>query len=237
MRAWPRNPSVRIAARNHENRLVLAGFSATWNRIDDALPPNYLNFKNCPSIYRITDPQGKERLWVFAARTLTDKENPTPIAGRHEGYMPRIVSDDEGKTWRELPPIGGPISKDDPFRNIMTFSSIVRLKDGSSLGLSGCSAARATWSLNSTRWKKVRRKSSPPISIRFASSLCPNKTARRPTSRSLASTSGIRSSDDTFDKDAGSRRRVRSGGDDPGLRLQQPFRPRPEEIDRSPDTG
>jgi hypothetical protein len=45
----------------------------TWQRIDDALPPNYVNFKNCPSIYRITDPQGKERLWIFAARTLTDK--------------------------------------------------------------------------------------------------------------------------------------------------------------------
>jgi hypothetical protein len=66
---------------------------------------------------------------------LTDKENPKPIAGRHEGYMPRIVSEDDGRTWRELPPIGGRIAKDDPFRCIMTFSSIVRLKDGSHLGL------------------------------------------------------------------------------------------------------
>jgi hypothetical protein len=107
----------------------------TWKRIDDALPPNYVNFKNCPSIYRITDPQGKERLWVFAARTLTDKETPKLIEGRNEGYMPRIVSEDDGKTWRELPPDGGLISKTDPFRNIMTFSSLVRLKDGSSLGL------------------------------------------------------------------------------------------------------
>ena len=107
----------------------------TWTRIDDALPANYVNFKNCPSIYRLTDPQGKERLWVFAARTLTDKENPTPIAGRHEGFMPRIMSEDDGKTWRELPPIGGPISKTDSFRCIMTFSSIVRLMDGSHLGL------------------------------------------------------------------------------------------------------
>jgi hypothetical protein len=107
----------------------------TWKRIDDALPPNYVNFKNCPSIYRITDPQGKERLWIFAARTLTDKENPKLIEGRHEGFMPRIVSEDDGKTWRELPPIGGRIAKDDSFRNIMTFSSIVRLKDGSHLGM------------------------------------------------------------------------------------------------------
>ena len=107
----------------------------TWTRRDEALPPNYVNFKNCPSIYRITDPQGKERLWVFAARTLTDKENPKPIEGRLEGFMPRIVSEDDGKTWRELAPIGGTVSKEDPFRCIMTFSSIVRLKDGSHLGL------------------------------------------------------------------------------------------------------
>ncbi len=81
----------------------------TWTRMDGALPPNYVNFKKCPSLYRLTDPQGRERLWVFAARTLTDKENPRSIQGRHEGFMPRIVSEDEGKTWRELPPIGGRI--------------------------------------------------------------------------------------------------------------------------------
>jgi hypothetical protein len=107
----------------------------TWERIDPLLPPNYANFKNCPSIYRLTDPQGKERLWVFAARTLGDKENPKPIEGRHQGFMPRIVSEDNGRTWRELPPLGGPVSKEDPFRNIMTFSSIVPLKDGAHLGL------------------------------------------------------------------------------------------------------
>jgi hypothetical protein len=107
----------------------------TWTRMDDALPPNFVNFRNCPSLYRIIDPQGKERLWVFAARTLTDKENPKLIEGRHQGFMPRIVSEDEGKTWRELPPIGGRIAKDDPFRCIMTFSSILQLKDGSSMGL------------------------------------------------------------------------------------------------------
>jgi hypothetical protein len=34
----------------------------TWTRLDETLPPNYVNFKNCPSIYRITDQQGQERL-------------------------------------------------------------------------------------------------------------------------------------------------------------------------------
>ena len=107
----------------------------TWTRMDDSLPSNYVNFRNCPSIYRLTDPQGKERLWVFAARTATDKEVIKDIPGRLQGYMPRIVSEDDGKTWRELPPIGGRIAKNDPFRCVMTFSSIVRLKDGSHLGL------------------------------------------------------------------------------------------------------
>ncbi|NBU39724.1 MAG: exo-alpha-sialidase [Planctomycetia bacterium] len=107
----------------------------TWQRLDDTLPPNFANFKNCPSLYRLTDPQGRERLWVFAARTLTDKESPTPVADRRQGFMPRIMSEDDGRTWRELPPIGGPIAKDDPFRCIMTFSSIVRLEDGSYLGM------------------------------------------------------------------------------------------------------
>lgn len=106
----------------------------TWQRVDERMPPNYVNFKNCPSIYRITDPEGKERLWVFAARTLLAKENPSDIPGRSEGYMPRVVSDDNGATWREEPPLGPP-GNDSPFRCIMTFSSMVKLKDGSTLGL------------------------------------------------------------------------------------------------------
>ena len=107
----------------------------TWRRVDDTLPPNYSNFKNCPSLYRIADPQGKERLWIFAARTLTAKESPRDVPGRYQGYMPRVMSEDDGRTWRELPPLGDRIAMDNPFRNVMTFSSIVRLKDGSSLGL------------------------------------------------------------------------------------------------------
>jgi hypothetical protein len=107
----------------------------TWRRVDDALPPNYWNFKNAPSLYRIADPQGKERLWIFAARTLSDKESPRDVPGRYQGYMPRVMSEDDGRTWRELPPLGDRIAMDNPFRNVMTFSSIVRLKDGSSLGL------------------------------------------------------------------------------------------------------
>ena len=92
----------------------------TWVRLDAALPPGYRTYRNCPSIYRLVDPQGKARLWVFAA-----------WAGKpfSDAAMPRIASEDDGKTWKEVPPLGK------AFRCVMTFSSVVRLKDGAYLGL------------------------------------------------------------------------------------------------------
>lgn len=83
----------------------------TWVRLDDKLPASYRTHRNCPSIYRLTDQSGHERIWVFSA---------------HPG-MPRIVSEDGGKTWTEATPLG--------FECVMTFSSIVRLKDGRYLGM------------------------------------------------------------------------------------------------------
>jgi hypothetical protein len=83
----------------------------TWTRLDDQLPSGFRKHGNCPSIYRLVDREGRERLWVFSAHPK----------------MPRIMSEDGGKTWRELDPLGLPC--------VMTFSSIVRLKDGSHLGL------------------------------------------------------------------------------------------------------
>lgn len=85
----------------------------TWTRLDETLPEGFSKHRNCPSIYRLVDPQGNARLWVFSAQP----------------HMPRIVSEDGGKTWRELEPLG------EQFRCVMTFSSIVRLKDGRYLGL------------------------------------------------------------------------------------------------------
>ena len=83
----------------------------TWNRLDEQMPAGFKTHRNCPSIYRLVDPAGRERLWVFSAQPL----------------MPRIVSEDHGATWREMPALGFPC--------VMTFSSVVRLKDGRYLGL------------------------------------------------------------------------------------------------------
>ncbi len=90
----------------------------TWTRLDDGLPSGFSKHENCPSIYRMTDPEGKERLWVFSA-----------WIGRFGVPMPSIMSEDGGRTWKEMPPLGK------AFRCVMTFSSIVRLKDGSYLGM------------------------------------------------------------------------------------------------------
>jgi hypothetical protein len=86
-----------------------AGLS--WKRLDDQLPKNFKNHRNCPSIYRLVDPEGKERIWVFSAHP----------------EMPRIASEDGGKTWLEMEALG--------FKCVMTFSSIIQLKNGSYLGM------------------------------------------------------------------------------------------------------
>jgi hypothetical protein len=89
----------------------------TWTRLNDQLPPGFKTHQNCPSIYRLVDTAGKERLWVWSAA----------LGKRGGPGMPSIMSEDAGKTWKEMPPLGFPC--------VMTFSSIVRLKDGRHLGL------------------------------------------------------------------------------------------------------
>jgi len=99
----------------------------TWLRLDNDLPKSFRDHFNCPSIYRLVDSEDKERLWVFSAKTL--ETSVEAHAGRMPArtWMPRIMSEDGGATWREMKPLGFPC--------VMTFSSIVRLKDGRYLGL------------------------------------------------------------------------------------------------------
>jgi hypothetical protein len=78
----------------------------TWTRLDHLLPPEFSKHKNCPSIYRMVAADKTERLWVFSAQPK----------------MPRILSEDGGKTWRELAPLG--------FSCVMTFSSVVPKNPG-----------------------------------------------------------------------------------------------------------
>lgn len=91
----------------------------TWTRLDETLLAGYQTHQNCPSIYRMVDAQGKARLWVWSAAKDTRQGEP----------MPSIMSEDDGQSWCEMPPLG------EAFYCTMTFCSLVRLKDGSYLGL------------------------------------------------------------------------------------------------------
>lgn len=83
----------------------------TWTRLDDQLPEGFRNHRNCLSIYRLVAPDSKERIWVFSAQP----------------NMPRIMSEDGGKSWREMPALGFPC--------VMAFSSVIQLHNGEYLGL------------------------------------------------------------------------------------------------------
>jgi len=76
------------------------------------VPENWATSKEVPTIYRVVDPKGVKRLIMFS------------------GLYPirMAVSEDDGKTWTPLEPIGD-------FGGIVAMSDLVRLKDGSYMAL------------------------------------------------------------------------------------------------------
>ncbi len=101
----------------------------SWRRIDGRFPQGFSRHVNCPSIYRLVGPDGKAQLWVWSQVKMRD-DAKDPYDRRDLGApMPSVMSEDDGRTWREMPPLG------EAFRCVMAFSSIVQLKDGSYLGM------------------------------------------------------------------------------------------------------
>lgn len=80
----------------------------TWRA--QKTPDDWQIMSNCPSIYRMTDKKGKERLFVFCQEPLM-------------GYS---YSEDYGKTWSYVKSLNKPC--------VMAFSSIIKLKNGDYLG-------------------------------------------------------------------------------------------------------
>ena len=104
----------------------------TWERIDGRFPAAYRRHVNCPSAYRLDGPDGKSRLFVFSQLKLPEGVDTADHGIRFKylkDAMPAVVSEDEGLTWRELPPLG------EKFSCVMAFASVVRLKDGAYLGM------------------------------------------------------------------------------------------------------
>ena len=101
----------------------------SWTRIDERFPESFRRHDNCPSVYRLEGPDGKARLWVWSqVKMPPDAKHHRDRRERGEP-MPSVMSEDEGRTWKEMPPRGP------KFCCVMAFASIVRLKDGSYLGM------------------------------------------------------------------------------------------------------
>lgn len=87
----------------------------TWSGLLP-VPDNWSKVKNCPALYRLTDPRGVSRLFVFAG------QGP-------DGTMHQSISTDDGKTWSPMQGNG--------LVCVMPFCTIVPVEGGTRLiGLS-----------------------------------------------------------------------------------------------------
>lgn len=87
----------------------------TWSELLP-VPENWQQVKNCPALYRLTDPQGVARLFVFAG------QGP-------DGTMQESISTDEGRTWSPM--------KSNGLVTVMPFCAIMPVEGGKRLiGLS-----------------------------------------------------------------------------------------------------
>lgn len=87
----------------------------TWSELLP-VPESWTKVKNCPSLYRLSDPEGTARLFVFAGQGT-------------DGTMQAAHSLDEGRTWSEMQSTG--------LTGVMPFCTIVPIDGGRRLlGLS-----------------------------------------------------------------------------------------------------
>jgi hypothetical protein len=81
----------------------------SWKNLP--VPNDWITTSNCPSIYKLKDQSGKERLFIFAG-------SPN---------MSVTYSEDFGNTWSPVKSLNKPC--------VMAFTTIIQLKDGGYLGL------------------------------------------------------------------------------------------------------
>lgn len=92
----------------------------TWSDLLPT-PENWKDYSNCPPLYLLKDPQGKERLMTYV--------NRTPY-----GYkMARAYSEDGGNSWTPFEPVLQTDSKDTLPADVMPFTSIVPIEGGKRL--------------------------------------------------------------------------------------------------------
>ncbi len=85
----------------------------TWTRMDENLPASWRQASNCPAIYRLKDPSGAGRLFVYA--------------GCDTGAMWASYSEDGGGTWSEMKAI------DDRKGPVMPWCTVTPIHGGKQL--------------------------------------------------------------------------------------------------------
>ncbi len=90
----------------------------TWSDLLP-VPENWKTVRNCPALYRLTDPQGVTRLFVFAGQGPGGTRQPD------NGTMQSSYSLDEGKTWSPM--------KSVDLECVMPFCTIVPVEGGKKL--------------------------------------------------------------------------------------------------------
>ncbi len=68
----------------------------TWSELLP-VPENWSSVVNCPAIYRLVDPVGRARLFVFAGGWGPRGEDPPPENTEHQSF-----SEDDGETWSPM---------------------------------------------------------------------------------------------------------------------------------------
>lgn len=90
----------------------------TWSDLLP-VPENWKTTRNCPALYRLTDPQGVTRLIIYAGQGPGGTRHPD------NGTMQRSVSLDDGKTWSPMESID--------LECVMPFCTIMPVVDGKKL--------------------------------------------------------------------------------------------------------
>ncbi|PAW67635.1 MAG: hypothetical protein B9S34_05025 [Opitutia bacterium Tous-C1TDCM] len=83
----------------------------TWSDLLP-VPDNWKTVRNCPTLFRLADPAGRARLFVFAG------QGP-------DGKMHRAHSDDDGRTWSPMTSLG--------LETVMPFCTIEPIEGGKKL--------------------------------------------------------------------------------------------------------
>lgn len=111
----------------------------TWSDFLN-VPANWSQYENCPPLYRLSDPEGNDRLFIFANRRKrsTQAERNFPLDEEKDFQMYQSFSDDDGETWS--PMHASPLENGQGFLSenslppvVMPFTSIVPTADGNTL--------------------------------------------------------------------------------------------------------